>query len=290
MFTKFLLIIVFLCPVSLMAQDKVFFYNLPTPTGVSPVVDDASKIAWNRWTTENFQIHAIDKTQGELLFRDIEQIKKWTLTRWGFPDEKFLNETRIFCAADTESMRKLFNIASSYAEVRGDVNYIWLVLDKPVAEVVPPAITIIAMGDLEKRYRFKMKYFAQRGLPLLNSTIPQIKKDFALVFTHLSGDNPAYFSEALITATEDSWKKLSPEKKQLFDIEAAILCLMIRKEYGERKFHDFVYFEDTMKVLEFKDFESLDSSYIRYVYYLSQQVSQNKTPDDYLEVVSPKGK
>lgn len=270
------------------AQDKVYFEQLPVPSGVAPSQDPSiPKIAWNRWTTKNFTIHTIDFDQGEFLFQNIEQIKTWCLTRWGLPDIQFSTECRIFCAPTKEMMKKLFNIESSFGEARVDsdgkliISYLWLVLDGRPSETIPPALTVVSLKEFNFKYRLNMGWWIYRGIATLNATIPQIKNYIA---QGAKIDNMT--ASKIMVTTEADWKKLSVDQKRIFDAKAALLCLLIRKEHGQRKLLLFLknsnYNDDVKQYLGFTDLAAFDGAYNRFIANLFNDIRQNKTPDEYL--------
>ena len=276
------------------APQTVYFETLPTPNGVQPSGDPSiPQIGWYRWTTKNFSIHSIDKTQGEYLFGNIEQMKSWCLTRWGLPDADFTAEARIFCATSTEEMKKLFNIDSSFAEVREEggkikISYLWLVNDVRPAEIVPPALTVICMKEFEKKNSQNIGWYAHRGMAVLNETLPQIRRNLGGLDAVLQKDSEIFFSKSLFQMTEADWKKQTPQMRQLYDNEAAVMCLLIRKEFGQKNFQSFLRAGPNVSsdwVLGFKTNGELDATFKRYMFYLVQDIKQNKTPDTYLQIV-----
>jgi len=276
-----------------MGQQKVFFEQLPVPSGVQPSVDPSiPKIAWNRWTTKNFTIHSIDFDQGEYLFHNIEQIKAWCLKRWGLPDIQFGSECRIFCAPNVEMMQKLFNINGSYGEVREvdgkiTISYLWLILDGRPAEVVPSALTMICLKEFNSQFNLNLGWWLYRGMSVLNGNVSQIKRNVALAGAPKTlAWKPSVHDFFAITEAE--WKKLTPENKQIFDAKAAVLCLFIRKEYGQKKFHYFLkydnYEHDISDYMGFNKLPEFDGALTRFTGFLAEDVKRNTTPESYLQI------
>ena len=54
-----------------------------------PVVEGKQ---WNRWTTKNFVICSINNDQAQYLNKNLEDLKTWIYTRWGFSDMDFNSE------------------------------------------------------------------------------------------------------------------------------------------------------------------------------------------------------
>ena len=280
---------VFLCLTTLaFSQEQVQFETLPVPTGATPSTDPSiPKINWHRWTVKEFTIHAIDKDQGKFLYENVSKIKSWSLTRWGLEDFQYTKECRIFVASDVTTMKKLFNIDISLAEIRDEqVSYIWLIMDRSPAEVIPPSLTIINLKELEKQNQVKIPWWCYRGSAVLNGTLPQIRKNIDFVGPYLKNDKTMFFSKTLFTMTEDDWRKQTPEMRNLFDAESVILCLMVRKEYGQRIFLQFLN-QDCEKVLQelrFRNYNQVDSVLKRYMAAIVDDAANNKIPDAYLQI------
>lgn len=275
------------------SQDQVYFQSLPVPSGVEMSNDPTiPNIAWNRWTTQNFTILSIDPAQGEYLKDNIEMMKSWTLTRWGLQDIKFSKECRIYCAPNKETMKKLFNIDSSFAEVKGDISYLWLVLDGKPSEIVPSGLTIISLNEYQKVSGRNYGWWVHRGIPNINLTLPQIRNNMISIEASLQKDNEIFFSKSIFTLTETEWKKLPENQKKLFDLESAAMCLLIRKEYGQNLFLQFLnssYSENELSnILGFSGYNNFDITFKRYLVNLTGDIRANKTPDHYLQVSSPK--
>lgn len=278
---------------SALAQEKVYFETLPVPSGVEPSNDPSiPKISWNRWTTKNFSIHSIDFDQGEYLFHNIENMRSWCLTRWGLPDIQFSSECRIFCAPSKEMMKKLFNLDSSYGEVKTQdgrivISYLWLVLDGKPAEIIPPALTIICLKELNQKYQLNMNWWVYRGMPIINASLPQIRANLVFV-----GSLQNFSAKTFFTMTEEQWRKLPIEQRRQFDAEAALMCLFLRKEYGQGKFQSFLRydnFEDNVrKYLGFNDMSQFEATFVRYAVNLANDIRQNRAPDAYLQVEAVK--
>src|SRR5580698_5192926 len=79
------------------------------PTGSASITDpDLKGLQWNRYVAGNFTIMSINDAQGKWLAENIEKIKAWCITRWGFPDFKFSKECRVMCVPSHQLMKKLF--------------------------------------------------------------------------------------------------------------------------------------------------------------------------------------
>ena len=124
----------------------------------------------------------------------------------------------------------------------------------------------------------------------LNGSIDQIREDIRELQPLLN--SPMYFGKGLLEMTEDKYKKLTKDKKELFDKNALMFCLMLRKEFGQESVHKMM--QQTAnngdgesaikKVLDFDNYDHFDRSFKRYMSDLCNDVSTGKTPDTYLQI------
>ena len=271
------------------AQEIVYFQELPVPVGVKKSVDSSvPNIRWNRYSTPNFSILSIDASQGRFLESNIELMKNWSATRWGLPDEKFTTECRIFCVPDKEMMLKLFNMDISFAETRDGINCIWLILEGKPTETIPSAVTMVALSELQKNNSFNLGWWLHRGISNINLSLPQIKSNLLYVEPFIKNDEEMFFTKSIFSMTKEKWEKLSLEQKKLFDLESAALCLLIRKEFGEKLFLKFAsssYSEKELyECLGYVDYNQIDASYKRFLTNICEDIKNKIIPDTYLQV------
>jgi len=279
------------------AQSHV---QIEYPYGVSAPTDaDLKDLAWNRYTTDNFVILSIDNAQGKWLSENIESIKKWCLSRWGFPDDshrKFSKECRIFCVPNKTLFKKLFSLEQSKIEVRKkanqlDMTVMWLVLDDKPSRIIPPYLTQVCLAEFEATNNVSLGFWFKRGSALLNGTVPDARQQMVNLSNVVSNDQPMFTSEKMFTLTEEDYLKESAENKQIFDQEAIALCVMLRKEFGEAKLQGMLRIssknnpQDVLRVIYgFSGYSHFDKQYIRFMRDLSGEVVNGKTPDAYLEI------
>ena len=141
-----------------------------------------SDLKWNRYTTKNFTILSIDDKQGKWLEENIESIKKWCLSRWGFENIDFTKECRIFVVPNKYMLKNLFNITESKVEIRKNNNelelsVVWLSLDDNPANIIPTFLTHVCLQNLQEKYKTKFDLWFERGVAELNNTISESKND-----------------------------------------------------------------------------------------------------------------
>ena len=268
------------------AQDLIYPYGAAVPTD-----PDLKNLEWNRYTADNIVILSIDNGQGKWLSENIDKIRLWCLTRWGFPESKFTKECRIFCVPNKELFKKLFNLEQSKVELRKDMTVIWVVLEDKPAKTIPPLLTHICLTEFEAKYNVKIGWWFKRGASQLNGSIPDIRQSVSGLNDMLKKDQPIFVSEKMFTMTEEDYLKESVENRKVFDQEAVALCIMLRKEFGEAKLQGFLRIasrnnsQDVLKVVYgFSGYGHFDKQYIRFMRDLTSDVLNNKTPDSYLEI------
>jgi hypothetical protein len=275
-------------------QETLTHVTLPHPAGSAPSDPSIQNLAWNKWDTANFTILSIDEAQGRYLFENIEQMKTWVLSRWGLPDVKFSAQCKVLCVPNKDLLKKLFRLDNSQGEVRrnqdGTLNMtvLWLVLDTKPAEVIPPALTQVCLSEFEQSQRLKFPLWTYRGMSILNGTLPQIRADFGSLGGRIDTDQRMFFGNKLFMLTEDEWRKSDVETKKLYDQQAGAMCLLLRKEFGQKNFHSFMSLQgseqDLAKVYGFRGYSEFDSTYKRFMKNLSADVTSGRTPDAYLQI------
>ena len=300
---KFLLtILLFMSPAILWAQEDIQKVSLPTEVKqemkVSITDPSIEGKVWNRWTSKNFVVCSIDNKQAQYLHQHLELVKGWVLTRWGLYDIPFSSECRVIAVDDPVLYEKLFKIKESKVEIRRDeggkikMSVIFLLLSDKPSETVPVPLTEVCMAEFQQRYNTNFGWWAHRGMALLNGSLPQIRSNMTALAAPLQNNQPMYFSEGLLTMTEEAYMKETPERQRLFDQTAMAFCLLLRKEFGQNKFHWMLKKTEAKgdgqvalkEVLGFEDYSHFDKTFKRYMTDITRDISQNKTPDSYLQV------
>jgi len=285
-----------------------FFYcdtanaQIEYPSGVSATTDnDLKDLVWNRYTTDNFVILSIDDAQGKWLSENIETIRKWCLSRWGFPEDshrKFSKECRIFCVPDKQLLKKLFSLGQAKTEIRKKDNQLnmtvmWLVLDDKPSKIISPYLTQVCLAEFESTNNVSFGFWFKRGASLLNGTVPDVRQQMVDLSNSISKNRPMFTSEKMFTLKEDEYLEESVENKKIFDQESVALCIMLRKEFGEAKLQGMLRIssknnpQDVLRVVYgFSGYSHFDKRYIQFMRDLTGDVVREKTPDAYLDIKS----
>jgi hypothetical protein len=259
------------------------------PRPVTAPDADIRTLQWNRYTTENFTLLALDDAQGRYLYENVEKAKSWVFGRWGLPDVKFVRECRVLVVHDRALMKKLFGLDESRVEARRDMIVVWLVSDDRFSRTAPGPLTEVCLCELEHRTGAKLGWWFHRGAAGLNGPLSDIRADLAALNPLVKGNHPVYGVDALLTMTEAKYKGEPPERRLLFDRQAVALCLLVRKEFGQVRTHEMAGGSDDpeqtlQKVLGFRDFDHFNRTFRRYMLDLSGDVVANRTPDSYLDI------
>lgn len=278
-----------------------FFFAIVGVCDSSFAQSPDSDLKWNRWTTNNFVILSIDKDQGDYLFDNIENIKEAAVSKWGIKNSAFENRCKIMVVKDKGLFERMFRIDETRVEIRKNSDgstqaIIWCLIDA-VFDSTQPGSSIdipISVAVSEAHFYSKKDYgcfWASKGMSLLAQSLIDIKVGAKRVNGFIVEDKPMYFGKSIFNMNRSQYKKLSAEHKQLFDDESVLLCLMLRKEFGQVKFLSFIEeagqgdVEKSLKeVFGFNDFSDFDVSFKTYMNDISRDVLDDKTPDSYLGI------
>lgn len=275
------LILFFLTTSIVCAQDIIYPYGAN-----APVDSDIKNLEWNRYSNDDIVILSIDNEQGKWLNSNIESMRFWCLGRWGFPESRFTKECRIFCVPNKQLLKKLFNLEQSKFELRKDVTAIWFSMEDGPSSILPPLLTQICLSEFEIKHNVKFGLWFKHGISQLNGVTSDIRKNI----TNLKQQS-VLTSEKIFTMTEEDYFKENVEIRRIFDKQSLILCVMLRKEFGEAKLQGFLRIasnnksQDVLRVVYgFSGFVHFDKQYYRFIQDLASDVLNNKTPDAYLEI------
>jgi hypothetical protein len=268
-------------------------------SGTVPIDPALQNLVWNRWETRNFIILSLDEKQGLWLYKNIERMKTWVFLRWGLPDFDFPQRIyskevgfepgcMILCVPNKEMMQKLWRKNKDHVETRkdieGNITLNFAILDN---QSISKPLTVMCLKELENKLKMQINPVFVRGMAALNETVPQIRNRIDFVGEQLQINNKLLFSKALLAMRDHNLLGIDERTEYLFDSQAAVFCLMLRKEFGGRKFTDFFMkaTESTLgEVYKFSGLDSFDRTFKRYMKNLSKDVKSGRTPDHYLQI------
>jgi hypothetical protein len=229
---------------------------------------------WFAKHTNNFTIVGPEKEKIVYLAQNIENIKGWIYSRWGFHNIDFSEKCRVYCVSDALIFQKAFNIQRSGVEVRRkngkiEENLVWVLGNVTPAECVPPSLTEVCLCELEQRYGVKFGLWSHRGMQILNSTYLHIGESLSYLPVRLRNDEPLYFTKVLLTMTEIDYIKQPQDLRKVFDAESVVLCLFFHNEMGRNRFLEFVGTGSTeanlKRVFDIDSYDSFDVVFKQYL-------------------------
>lgn len=252
---------------------------------------------WNRWTSENFTVLSLNDTQAQYLHKHLELVKEWIFVRWGLYSINFSAECKLICVDDPVLFNKMFRLTGNKVEIRCDEkgkikeSVVYVLVNDAPSHTVPIPLTEVCLAEFAQKYNTKFGWWASRGMGLLDGALEQIKGELEQFAPSVTGNKPLYFSKSLFETTKEQYTNLDAERKRLYDQSAMIFCLMLRKEFGQDKFHWFlkksseIGAEASLKeVLGFEGYADFDRTFKRYMVDLCRDVVNKKTPDSYLQI------
>lgn len=249
------------------------------------VVSNKENFTWNKWETENFIILSIEKDHGLSLKTSMESLKDEHSKRWGLEKTNLKAKCKVLCVRDAEMLKRFFGVDSPRAEIRRDssgkitTSAIWL--DFKRIEELPSLVAFICVSDGSLGNN---RMYVQRGISLLSLPSERVKSELAQ-----SGNLD--FDE-VSSCSSENWFSMTPKDKASFDRKSALVCLMLRKEFGEERFLKFLagkQDQDSIRsVYGFKDTSEFNSTLNRYFENLSKDIGEGITPDSYVTVKGAK--
>jgi len=277
-------IFVVLCFVSTFsyAQEQVVPYPVENPkqTLQPEIPEDLKGLVWNKWSTKNFIIISIDKNQGLFLKNNIEKFKSQLFDSWGIKDVDFKGECKVVCVSNKKLLKRIFRLDDSKFEVRksenGDIScVIWFSLEEKNNDFPIFELMQVCSTQLEAELNDSVPLFCKRGMGLLSENFESIR-------TRLLENNLDKISFNDISSKKEQDLKNQKEMND-FDVSSAVVCLLLRKEYGQDNFLNYLH---TKNIGEFgiNNIEKLNEIINRYYGHLMEDLKNNKTPKDYLQV------
>jgi len=257
----------FLSCLSAMADDPpvpVQAIERKAPPGMEGLV-------WNKWDTDHFVVLSIDKPQGRDLFSDIEAVRMDTLNRWGLSTEGSFF-CKLVCVPDADMLRKLFGLKEPRCEVSrsksGDAEFAAIWVDSSRIGLLA---SLIAEAELEYSPHHA---FLRRG-------VPAVERGAESVRFSLPRASDSTCSSLLDAKASEAALKADP---QGFEANCALLCLMLRREYGRKAFGEASSCQATSlhEEMGFGTPADLDATFARFRDNLLRDIEVGATPDEYL--------
>lgn len=241
----------------------------PIPT--SGTSSGLEGLVWNKWETNHFAVLSIDFATGKRLRADAERTRDEVLSRWGLrgSDSMFC---KLVCVPNPEMLQRLFGLKEPRCEVRrdssGKVEMAAIWIDATRMSLLP---SMIAEVDLMSG---SLPLFVKRGVPILELPTSEVRARL--------GSAPDSPCSSLLDDKMSA--DLIKSDRRGFDSDCALLCLMLRREYGLEAFGR-VAAEPPSSLhsgVGFKAAADMDSTFSRYRRNLIEDIGSGATPDEYL--------
>lgn len=271
--------------------SSVFGADILAPDGQLGEYVSVDDLQWNRYTTNgNFVVLSIDDNQGKWLAENLDRIRSITLSKWGLETFDSKAEVRIFCVPSHDLLKKLFSIEKPRIEKRDNLTVVWLVLGNDLSQDMSAYLDETIFFDYEQNTKKELPFWFKRGATLLannanhiNDELKELKNSF--------DSNKLLSTDRLFKMDPEAFDKESQENKQLYDRQAAVLCLMLRKEFGVVKMKSFLEIsprqgvEKSLQLIySFNGVNHFSKQYVHYLRDLCSQAIQDKILASYLEV------
>lgn len=239
------------------------------------VISPSEDLVWNKWDTANFIVLSIDKSQGVYIKNNIEKFKLDFEKKWGLEKNNFSLPCKILCVPDDKLLGRFFSLDLPRAETRKDSDgslssAIWSDFNR-LNDNINQLIGVVCLEHSKNSLLLK------RGIPLLEKSLDLLKSDFSEA---IEIDVKKMFG-----ANREFWVSLKSEDRDNFDKSAALICLFLRKEFGIAKFEKFIssdQSESSLKSIYGFDWETFSKTLKRYSENLSNDIKNQKMPDEYL--------
>jgi len=279
---------------SLLSLFLIFCFVVPSAVSAQSEVPEIIKDKkWNRWTSDNFEILSLSNLQGKYLKDNLNNVKKWVFTRWGLEDISFDVPVRLWCIDDKVLFKTIYpSLEKSKVEVRrsedGKIKSIeaFVLLNDLPSRVLPEPVTEICLNLYEEKYNVKFGLWAHKGITLLNGSEKQIRKVLQDLNPYLENKEEVFQATTLVETSKASYDQLSDKDKKLFDNECMVLCLFLRKEFGQDRMHLFLKAKDKKEAINtiyyYKSLKQFDDNFYIYMKDLTKDSIDGLTPSEYL--------
>lgn len=290
----------FLCGVAFAQEQQLQQVTLPSEVVrelvVPTTVPNIEGLVWNRWTSENFVVCSLNDEQGRYLTDNLEHVKTWVYDRWGFENLKFRTECRLICVSNTELFKEFFGLDESKVSIRYDESgkpeliVIFLLLNDKPSKTIPIPITEACLANLDVVYNFRTPLWAAKSFAHLNATIPSIQEKFRTVDSSIKQNRPLYGSKGVLEVKD--FDALSPEDKKEYIAASVVFTMMLRKEFGEDRLHNFYKHcadgnspeEGLRSIYRFDSYADCDSHMKEYVLEVVSKLDNKQIGDAYFQV------
>jgi len=261
--------------------------------GLSQPPGQPAEVVWNRFETPNFEVLSINKEQGEKLYRNLEQMRRWLYGRWAFKEGPFSVKCKVLLCPDQAVYATLFKRDKQAVQVERDAGgrtkslAIWCYAgDRWYTSTVPSLLTEVVLCEFEATYGVRFPLWLHRGMATLNSSVPDMRERIGVLKQIYDQNLPCFWTEDILRMTPDKLAKYQPQNQLWFDRECAAFCLYLMKTHGQKKFLLFLDSstnnrQPNISLLGYASYQDFDKAFNRYMYNVSADISNGRTPNSY---------
>ena len=223
-----------------------WIYVAPEAFGVTKHVattqnSQPRRLAWYRWTTGQFEILSVNDTQAQYLYANVENIKKWTYTRWNLKNYKMALPCRLVCVDEPRLFKRLFNLDRSRVEMRYDDDgkpssiVAYLLLDPSAgtpSQSLPAIMTRVCLLNIDARFGVQTPPFVSFGMSGLNQTVSQIREFRARGAQQIKEKKNQFSVDEILGSTQEEYSEFSSEERLEFQLNSVLFADFVVSEFG----------------------------------------------------------
>lgn len=265
--------------------------TLIVPDGQVGGYVNVDELQWNRYTTKsNFVVLSLDDNQGKWLSENLDGLRTSFLSKWGFDDFKSTVEVRIFCVPDQNLLKKLFSIDKPRIEKRENLIAMWLVLSDNLSSDLSSYLQEAVLYDYELSLKKELPFWFKRGAVVLSNNAEQVNQQLKNLKNSFD-EKKTFSADRVFKMEPEAFDKEGQDLKDMYDQQAAALCLMLRKEFGGLKLKNFLEscssqgVEKSLNtVYHFNGVNHFGKQYQHYLKDICSQAVEDKIALSYLEI------
>jgi hypothetical protein len=205
---------------------------------------------------------------------------------------------KVVCVPNREMFSEFFGKDSPQWRVKKEGGRVteltvWVAADDPHwnTSSLSRAITEVSLDAYESQHNQKLGLWARRGMAALNGDLPSVRQRLGNLYLVFDKGLKVSWSKELLEMTQESLAKQPADAAAWYDSESACLCLMLYKEYGPRKFNEFLVKSQSgpeaalREVYGWQSYADCDAALKKYMYNLACDITgrgQRVTPNSYL--------
>lgn len=258
---------------------NLFLISVLLLQGGSPKVEFFSR------ETKNFEIICNNKGYADRLAEDIEHIKRSIYLRWGMEDVDFNNKCMLVCVDDPKLYKELYKRDKSvynanYRHKNKEISAIWFYMSNDWRDsVLSVKLTEACLHEYSLVKNVKFPTWMIVGISNLNGSEKHINNLLKNSYKMMETGFDHYDAESILK------QKLDNENyDQWLSVQSTLLCLYLKKELKMKDILSFCRKNSLLVIredLKFESFEEFNYQFEKYMFNLSFDLFNDKTPATY---------